>query len=1119
MSAAAATVSPSSEAGSPSAIGGASLDDVAGLARRAADALLAKKMSKQQEQRPRDSEQREAAVLMRADSDSRLAASPGLVSLSSPLATSPIAPASLKSGLRRSTSKAKLKAAGLGSGVLPPTPEHAQVFIGAQDPTSLRAAWTSVEPIRDDNLVDINYAAHARKNDGDADPLTRAQTPLSELSMPLSVDVADELALEETSTTPSIQHGLLEGDSEDEVSLEGSIEHDVNDDTGFAQAQQTIATHPPASTSAGTTRKRRGSVYMDLMADKGRFLFRELIGSPVSAEPYSASSPNTGDSRAPPLGRLTATPSMLMLSEAYEALSESPSALTPMDVHSTGNVYQLRRHQTRASMAHPEDGSYYAASTIASRGSPYVNSGSGSSMTGGGEGGLALRRQAAFGASHPSTSGQGSGRHRARSMTSSKDLRTNTLNDLSRYLLTSTNSPTETGEPAVPLHRRRTFSGMLPPALEEGSDAELGSSFTTSQDSRQSIDSEKDGFQSPHTSPYHTGSTETTSNAPSLRASSSSSSLSSSRVEQTSQPRRLLNFSAKAIAARRQNSSDALYRMKGSHSSNSLSSLSSRTSRYSNGDENYNGGSSSNNEKWRPPAVETGRTALAQLLREVDANNAAAAAAAAASAAATTITTTSRRSSFSDEDLGTQPVVASTNVLSNTAQEVTSARSPFSSSSGLSRRPSLRRSSSRTGSKRTLCRVKNASKVAVFKPEDEETGAKFASSFGQPNPERSGLVVGGGSKRERAAYLLDTNLKRFSSVPETALVRSKLPLSEQQNVQANGLVTNGGSLQGGHGVGTDASSSEGSTSTTASKQFSTKRGALQRYVENEGSAEDRPDLVRMASAREVHKIGILDLRIFNTDRHGGNILCAMNCVSQNNLLSTSSTSSGDVHLIPIDHALSLPDWHFLAEAYFDWQYWAQADEPFDEETRAVIASIDLDRDVKALQDLGLPESCIATNQICTLALQIGSSNGLNLKDLGNMYQRPFCAGHNLHNKYFSPLEHMVMLACEDCSGPKYEPGGTHTEITRQQIEARQHDEDMAVVASVSNHTQNADIGGGDDDDDDDGEEEEDAIDAKERYAYGNIPPPPGFFASFRRIVHEHTINDSWRDWLSPLNNA
>jgi len=89
------------------------------------------------------------------------------------------------------------------------------------------------------------------------------------------------------------------------------------------------------------------------------------------------------------------------------------------------------------------------------------------------------------------------------------------------------------------------------------------------------------------------------------------------------------------------------------------------------------------------------------------------------------------------------------------------------------------------------------------------------------------LLPGEASKREVAAYLIDK--EHFFGVPKTALISINHP-------KFNG----------------------------------TKTGSLQEYVESDGPSWDRG--TSAFSIRQVHKIGILDLYIFNFDRHGGNIL-------------------------------------------------------------------------------------------------------------------------------------------------------------------------------------------------------------------------------------------------------
>ena len=75
--------------------------------------------------------------------------------------------------------------------------------------------------------------------------------------------------------------------------------------------------------------------------------------------------------------------------------------------------------------------------------------------------------------------------------------------------------------------------------------------------------------------------------------------------------------------------------------------------------------------------------------------------------------------------------------------------------------------------------------------------------------------------------------------------------------------------------------------------------------------------MRRYSNGDVHKIGILDLRLFNTDRHSGNMLV--------NVIEGSEASHAwrdeQCELIPIDHGFCLPE--ALEPPYFEWMHWPQ----------------------------------------------------------------------------------------------------------------------------------------------------------------------------------------------------
>lgn len=271
--------------------------------------------------------------------------------------------------------------------------------------------------------------------------------------------------------------------------------------------------------------------------------------------------------------------------------------------------------------------------------------------------------------------------------------------------------------------------------------------------------------------------------------------------------------------------------------------------------------------------------------------------------------------------------------------------------------------------------------LAVFKEECKEMDVK-----------RNGLMREEVLLRERAAFILDSNSKGLSNVPPTLLV----------------------------------------------KVSNNRQGSLQRFVENIGSCDERPDYLNKVDAEQVHKIGILDIRMFNTDRHGGNILITkakeeassnvhdseeMDVQTIKNSLDIdvedgngmememdSISTSEKLQLIPIDHSLSLPSIYTLSDAYFDWTYYDAANIPFSKNTISHIQNnINITQDQASLRDLGIREECIATNTACTMLLQsaISIDPTLTLADFGRILQRPYPPGHELFHQHWSPFEHMV----------------------------------------------------------------------------------------------------------------
>ncbi|KAF0695362.1 Aste57867_13796 [Aphanomyces stellatus] len=233
----------------------------------------------------------------------------------------------------------------------------------------------------------------------------------------------------------------------------------------------------------------------------------------------------------------------------------------------------------------------------------------------------------------------------------------------------------------------------------------------------------------------------------------------------------------------------------------------------------------------------------------------------------------------------------------------------------------------------------DSTSVAVFKPRDEEYMAP-ANPRGHccpnavvgetPHPAKKGFRVGDGAMREVAAYLLDAAYDHFSGVPTTHFV--SLP------------------VRGAY-----------------------KEGSIQSFMPSESTADDVGTL--RFGAPDVHKIAILDVRLFNTDRHGGNIL----------LQPTPGVST--YAMVPIDHGLCLPSIHHLDAACFEWLYWPQAKIPLNDAALNHIAALDDAKDAAALRSVGLDEEAIATMRVCTKLLQKGAAAGFSLYDIGSVLQR------------------------------------------------------------------------------------------------------------------------------------
>lgn len=245
--------------------------------------------------------------------------------------------------------------------------------------------------------------------------------------------------------------------------------------------------------------------------------------------------------------------------------------------------------------------------------------------------------------------------------------------------------------------------------------------------------------------------------------------------------------------------------------------------------------------------------------------------------------------------------------------------------------------------------------IAIVKPTDEEPLAPnnpkgfSGKALGRPGLKRS-VRVGETGYREVAAYLLDHD--HFANVPPTVLVK----------VTHSIFNVNGG-----------VDKTEPSDNKMVSKVAS-----LQRYIPHDFEASDYGTSGFPVSA--VHRIGILDIRIFNTDRHAGNLLVRK---------IDGIGRFGQVELIPIDHGLCLPE--SLEDPYFEWIHWPQASIPFSEEELEYIKNLDPVRESEMLE-MELPmirKACLRVLVLCTVFLKEAAAFGLCLAEIGEMMTREF----------------------------------------------------------------------------------------------------------------------------------
>lgn len=232
---------------------------------------------------------------------------------------------------------------------------------------------------------------------------------------------------------------------------------------------------------------------------------------------------------------------------------------------------------------------------------------------------------------------------------------------------------------------------------------------------------------------------------------------------------------------------------------------------------------------------------------------------------------------------------------------------------------------------------KPADEEGFFQPQDldeEEQRNQVVVFDGQMHKLalRRGVRYGDSVKKERAAFLLDH--EGFAGVPETFMAHILQKNNKGETVA--------------------------------------RFGSLQQYKEHIASSEDMGSA--MFSKEDVHRIGILDIRLLNLDRHLGNML-----VTKKNGLHS---------LVPIDHGYILPSIQQTGDVNLEWQYWKQCKQPFSKETLTYIAGLDEFEDARILKSLDIRDVEILSCITSTMLLKRGAAKGLTLFDLCSILQRP-----------------------------------------------------------------------------------------------------------------------------------
>ncbi|RHY75567.1 hypothetical protein DYB34_014103 [Aphanomyces astaci] len=175
-----------------------------------------------------------------------------------------------------------------------------------------------------------------------------------------------------------------------------------------------------------------------------------------------------------------------------------------------------------------------------------------------------------------------------------------------------------------------------------------------------------------------------------------------------------------------------------------------------------------------------------------------------------------------------------------------------------------------------------------------------------------------------------------------------------------------------------------------------KLGSFQAYCPHDCSAEDMGS--SSFDVDDVHAIACLDIRLFNQDRHAGNLLVQR---------STSAGEPSQLTLVPIDHGCCLPELEHMDETTFAWMQWPQAKLPFSAKIKAYVASLDSFAQVETMkQSIRPPAKALATLHVGTLLLKKCVAMGLTAFEMGQLLVRSSLAMPSPMECLVAQLKHL-----------------------------------------------------------------------------------------------------------------